>query len=159
VTDVTELEQRIIREMQRDLPIDPRPFSLVADRVGVSEGELLAKVRSMRERGIIREVNAVLRHRRVGFQANALCVWRVEAGQVDEVGAMFAGLPEVTHCYERETYPEWAYNIYTMVHALSQEACETRIRHMSEISGVADYRIFYSTQELKKTTMQYFRDC
>lgn len=153
---LTELEQRVLQEMQRDMPIISRPFRMLAGKVGVSEGEFLAELRKLKEQGIIREVNAVLRHRLVGYQANALCVWRVEEERIDEVGNCFAGLTEVTHCYERESQPSWPYNLYTMVHAVSREACEKRIKAMSELSKVADYRVFYSTHELKKTTMRYF---
>lgn len=154
---MTEIEQQILQEMQQDLPITSRPFHILAGKVGVSEGEFLAKIKSLRDRGIIREVNAVLRHRRIGYQANALCVWQVDEGRIDEVGNLFAGLTEVTHCYERESCPDWQYNLYTMVHAVTKEACEKRIREMSELSRTENYLVFYSTQELKKITMRYFR--
>lgn len=154
---MTEIEKQILQEMQQDLPITSRPFSILAEKVGVSEGEFLAKIRNLRERGIIREVNAVLRHRRIGYQANALCVWQVCQDRIDDVGNLFAGMTEVTHCYERESYPDWPYNLYTMIHAMTREACEKHIRAMSELSQAENYLIFYSTQELKKTTMRYFR--
>ena len=154
---MTEIEQRILQQVQQDLPITSRPFHILAGNVGVSEDEFLANIRNLRDRGIIREVNAVLRHRQIGYQANALCVWKVDESRVDDVGNLFAGLPEVTHCYERQSYPDWPYNLYTMVHAITRDACEKRIRAMSELSRTEEYLVFYSTQELKKTTMRYFR--
>lgn len=154
---MTEIEQRILQEMQQDLPIVSRPFHVLAGKVGVSEEEFLIKIRSLRDRGIIREVNAVLRHRQIGYQANALCVWKVGEDRIDEVGNLFAGLSEVTHCYERACYPNWQYNLYTMVHAVTREACEKRIQEMSKLGKTEEYLVFYSTQELKKTTMRYFR--
>lgn len=153
---MTELERKIIRELQYDLPVIARPYSLVASKVGVSEQEVLDCVRSMLQQGIIRKIGAVLRHRRVGYKANALCVWIVPAERVTEVGEMFAGLPVVTHCYERHTCRDWPFNLYTMVHAMSREECEAHIRLMSQMSGISHYQVFYSTKELKKTSMRYF---
>lgn len=153
---VTETEQMILKQLQQDLPITSRPFHSMAKTVGVSEEEFLAQVKALKERGIIRRVNAVLRHRLVGYQANALCVWKIDQNRIDEVGTLFAGLTEITHCYERETYPHWQYNLYTMVHAVTRRDCEKIIQKMSGLAGVKEYQVFYSTQELKKSTMIYF---
>lgn len=153
---MTELECRIIRELQDDLPVVPRPYAVVADRLRISEQQLLKGITAMVGRGVIRKVGAVLRHRRIGFSANALCVWQVPLERVVEVGEMFAALTVVTHCYERETWPAWSYNLYTMVHAASRVACERQVEKMSILSGVSQFKIFYSTKELKKTSMRYF---
>jgi len=153
---MTELEQAIIRVLQVDLPIAARPYGLIADRLGISEGELLNTIQKMLDKGVIRNIGAVVHHRRIGYCANALCVWKVPSEQVEEVGELFSELPVVTHCYERQTYPDWAYNLYTMVHAMSREECAAHIRAMSKASGICDFQMFYSTQELKKTSMRYF---
>lgn len=150
------MERRIIGELQHDLPINSRPYAAVAARLGISEAELFGQVKAMLAKGVIRKVGAVLRHRQVGVAANALCVWQVPGDRVEAVGEMFASLPAVTHCYERQTHPDWPYNLYTMVHATTQEACEANIGSMRDASGVANCRVFYSTAELKKTSMQYF---
>lgn len=154
---MTELERLIIGELQQDLPIVPKPYALIAERLPVNEKELLRQIQSMLERGIIRKVGAVLRHRKVGIQANALCVWQVPEEKVAAVGGLFAALPAVTHCYERETYGKWPYNLYTMVHAPTRQACEAQINAMRDMSGVRIYQLLYSTQELKKTSMRYFK--
>lgn len=153
---MTEMERRIIGELQQDLPIAARPYALVAERLSMSEQELLLQVRSMLERGIIRKVGAVLRHRKAGIHANALCVWQVSEENMAAVGEMFAALPAVTHCYERQAYDNWPYNLYTMVHAATRQACELQIDAMCRMSGLTVFRILYSTQELKKTSMRYF---
>lgn len=153
---MTELECQMIRELQNDLPIVPRPYAIVAERLRISEQQLLESMTAMLGRGIIRKVGAVLRHRRIGFHANALCVWQIPSERIIEVGEMFAALTTVTHCYERETWPSWSYNLYTMVHTTSRMACERQVEEMSILSGVRQYKIFYSTKELKKTSMRYF---
>jgi len=153
---MTESERSILRELQQDMPVISRPFRVLARRAGVTEEEFIAGVQSLRARGIIREVNAVLRHRQIGYHANALCVWKVGEERVEEVGYLYAGLTYVTHCYERETQADWPYNLYTMVHAATRDACEKQIAEMSRLGQNDDYLVFYSTHELKKTTMRYF---
>lgn len=153
---MTELECQMICELQNDLPIVPHPYAVVAERLRISEEQLLTGINGMMGRGIIRKVGAVLRHRRIGFGANALCVWKAPLERVVEIGEMFALLTTVTHCYERETCSAWSYNLYTMIHATSRAACEQQIETMSMLSGVRQFKIFYSTKEMKKTTMKYF---
>ena len=153
---MTEVEKRIIGELQHDLPVTAQPYAAVSARLNMGESQLLHHIRAMLAKGLIRKIGAVLRHRRVGFAANALCVWRVPEEAVAEVGTMFAELASVTHCYERATHPQWPYNLYTMVHAAKREECEALIGAMRDMSGISDYRAFYSTRELKKTSMRYF---
>lgn len=153
---MTETEQKIISALQQDLPVVARPYAAVAKRLSMSEGRLLSEIRSLLERGVIRKVGAVLRHRRVGIKANALCVWQVPADKLTTVGELFAALPVVTHCYERQTQAGWPYNLYTMVHAGTEKECQEHIAAMQRMSGVGLFRVLYSTRELKKTSMRYF---
>jgi DNA-binding Lrp family transcriptional regulator len=156
VSGVTALERQIIQELQYDLPIIPQPYAFIATKLGIAESALLAVINQMLQKGMIRRIGAVLRHRRIGFKANALCVWQVPLERVAEVGEMFAELMMVTHCYERSTHPQWPYNLYTMVHALTRQECQFQIEAMSARSQIDNFRIFYSTQELKKVSMHYF---
>lgn len=152
---MTELERKILYELQADLPLVTEPYAHIAAKLDISEQQLLDSLQGMLDKGTIRRIAAVLNHRRLGYQANALCVWRIPAEDVDEVAALFARLEAVTHCYERITYPEWSYNLYTMLHAETRQECEALIAKMSLLGGVQDYRVFYSLQELKKVTMRY----
>jgi DNA-binding Lrp family transcriptional regulator len=151
------MREKILKQLQQDLPITSAPFHELAKNIGISEDELLTQIQDLQNQGVIRKLNAVIRHRVVGYQANALCVWKVDTDQLETIGNLFAALTEVTHCYERETYPEWQYNLYTMVHAKTRAECEKIIQEMSRLSQVTDYQVFYSTKELKKTSMRYYR--
>jgi siroheme decarboxylase len=153
---LTDFERRLIGELQHDLPVHKQPYAVIAGRMGVSEDVILENIQSMLHRGVIRKIGAILRHRKIGYHANALCVWKVPEDRTDEIGEMFAELAMVTHCYERHMHPEWEYNLYTMVHAKTKEECENFIATMSQLSGMSDFKIFYSTAELKKTSMHYF---
>jgi DNA-binding Lrp family transcriptional regulator len=155
---LAELEKRIVQGLQEDLPIVSRPFRVVAERIGITEGELLAAIRGFMSDGTIRRFGATLRHQRSGFSANAMVVWRVGAEDLARVARILASFREVTHCYQRPALAGWPYRLFTMIHGRSRDECEDLARRMAEKAGVPDYRLLFTVDELKKTTMVYFDD-
>jgi DNA-binding Lrp family transcriptional regulator len=153
---LTEIEKKIVKAFQNDLPLCSQPFKAIAERIGISEDELLAETKRLRQQGIIRRFGAIVNHRNLGISANAMVVWRVPKEKALKIGEIMAGFPEVTHCYERPIYPDWQYNLFTMIHGKSNDECERVIAQISERTGIKDYRQLYSTQELKKVSMRYF---
>ena len=156
--ELTPLEKRIIHELQQDLPVVSQPFAAVADTLGISEAELLEKVRELVADGTIRRFGATLRHQRSGFDANAMVVWEVGPERAEEVGAIFASFREVSHCYQRPALPNWPYRLFTMIHGSSREVCQEIVQRMAEAAGIANYDLLFTEEELKKTTMAYFSD-
>ncbi|WP_047866667.1 siroheme decarboxylase subunit alpha [Rubrobacter aplysinae] len=154
--NVTENDKAAIKALQEDIPLTPRPFDLWGEQVGLSYEELLERAYDLRERKIMRRFSAVLYHRKAGFKANGMGVWQVPEDRVDEVGQMFAQYQAVSHCYERPTYEDWPYNVFSMVHGRSVEECETVLEAMADETGVRDYTSLYSTREYKKTRVRYF---
>jgi DNA-binding Lrp family transcriptional regulator len=153
---VSERDIEIIRELQEDLPLESRPFDAMAERLGMTLGELFAWAQQAQERQIMRRYSAVLYHRKAGFSSNAMAVWKVPEERADEVGLMMAESPWVTHCYQRPTFPDWQYTHFTMIHATSQDQCERVARAISEATDIDDYQMLYSTREYKKTRVRYF---
>lgn len=154
--NISEDDKAAIRVLQEDIPLTPRPFDLWGEQAGMSHEELLERAHDLKRRGIMRRFSAVLYHRKAGFRANAMGVWKVPKERVDEVGAMFANYQAVSHCYERPVYEDWPYSIFSMVHGRSKEECEAVLRVMSEESGIAEYDSLYSTREYKKNRVRYF---
>jgi len=154
--NVSEDDKAAIRALQEDIPLTPRPFDLWGEQVGMSHEELLERAHDLRERKIMRRFSAVLFHRKAGFKANGMGVWQVPEDRVDEVGQMFAQYQAVSHCYQRPTYEDWPYNIFSMVHGRSVEECEAVLEAMADETGVRDYTSLYSTREYKKTRVRYF---
>jgi DNA-binding Lrp family transcriptional regulator len=113
--------------------------------------EVIARLKRLLETGVIRRIAASLAHRAAGFTANAMVAWKVPEGKVEEIGNAFAQRNEVTHCYSRAAAPNWPYNLYTMLHAKSKEACNKIISSLSASTGLTTFLILYSTRELKKT--------
>ncbi|MBE0466267.1 MAG: Lrp/AsnC family transcriptional regulator [Candidatus Desulforudis sp.] len=155
---LSEFEKRVVREIQGDLPLESRPFAAMARRLGVTEGQLLDTVENFLERGLLRRFGAALRHQRVGYGGNALVAWVVPPDEIEPVGNAIAAYPDVTHCYQRATVPGWPYNLYSMVHRHSEAECRELVRRIGEALGIEQYILLFSTAELKRSSMQYFRD-
>ena len=155
---LTSAEIEFVRVMQRDLPVTPDPFAEYAKELGVPLSELAETTRRFTVDGKLRRFAAVLHHRNAGFRANAMGVWSVPGGEteIDRVGETLAGFRAVSHCYRRPSYPDWPFNIFTMVHGKSREDCERALQAMSEKTGLTDYASLYSTKEYKKVRVRYF---
>ena len=154
--EITEWDKDVIREAQEDLPLVSRPFGPMAERLGLTTQELFDQLTVYQERKLMRRYSAVLYHRRSGFRANAMIVWKVPQERSEEVGMIMAENSAVTHCYERPTFPDWEYSHFTMVHAPSREECEEIGRDIARATGISDNLLLYSTREYKKTRVRYF---
>ncbi len=146
-----EINIRILKLTQDGIPLTHSPFANVAEELGISEKEVVDRIAAMQEKGFIRRFGASIGHRVIGVTANAMCTWDVPDERVEEVGAVMAGFDEVTHCYERPRYPDWPYNLFTMVHSYTRDDCEEVARQISRATGIRDYKLLYSEREFKKT--------
>jgi DNA-binding Lrp family transcriptional regulator len=154
--EITERDKEFVRELQKDLPVIEEPFKEMAQNLGITTQELFAKAREYEKVGLMRRFAAILRHRDAGFVANGMVVWNVPEDKVDSAGFALAAFPQVSHCYRRPVYPDWKYNVFSMVHARSLEAAEKMAVEMSKQIGVSDYRILFSSREFKKERVKYF---
>lgn len=155
---LTEEDILLIRELQKDIPVVPAPYDEIAARAGMTTEQILARTKTFQEHGKMRRFAAVLNHRNAGFISNAMGVWDVPPEKIDETGPVMAAFPEVSHCYQRPTYSDWPYSIFTMVHAKSDEECKDILTRISEKTGVTNYDALFSTREYKKVRVQYFTD-
>ncbi|MDY6973141.1 MAG: AsnC family transcriptional regulator [Thermodesulfobacteriota bacterium] len=153
---IDELDKKIINLIQQDLTLDPRPFALMAGKIGISEEEFIARVRDLKSQGIIRRFGATLRHQEAGFASNAMIAWRVADDRTEEAGEILAQFREVTHCYQRRPKRDWHYNLYTMVHGGNRDQCYQIAERMSRSAGIDEYVLLFSEKEFKKTSMAYF---
>src|ERR671921_1363456 len=154
--NISEDDKAAIRALQEDVPLTPRPFDLWGRQVGLSYEDLLERAYDLRDRRIMRRFSAVLYHRKAGFRANAMGVWKVPEERVEEIGNTFAQYQAVSHCYQRPTYEDWPYALFSMVHGRSEEECEAVLDAMAEETGLTERLSLYSTREYKKTRVRYF---
>ena len=151
-----ERDREFIRELQKDLAVVPEPFKELANSLGITTAQLFAKAAEYENTGIMRRFAAILRHREAGFVANGMVVWQVPENRIDEVGFRLAAFPQVSHCYRRPIYPDWRFNLFSMVHARTLKAAEKIAIEMSETVGIKDYQILFSSREFKKERIKYF---
>ena len=118
-----ELDKKIIATVQDEIPIVPRPYLALAEKIGITEAELITRLNNYAKSGKLRKSGAVLRHREVGFAANVLCAWKVPPDKLEQIGANMATNTAVSHCYDRKTTKNWPYNVYTMIHAHTRAEC------------------------------------
>ena len=147
-----------IRATQGKMPVVSEPYAPAAERLGVSQEEVLARLESLRERGGLRRVAAILYHRRAGFSANGMGVWNVPEGQELDIGRRMAAFRGISHCYQRPTYADWPYSIFTMAHGRSKEECDAVLDAIAGATGITERATLYSSTEFKKVRMLYFTD-
>jgi DNA-binding Lrp family transcriptional regulator len=152
----TEEDLNYVRVLQQDLSLEPTPFQGWAESLGVRQEEMFARAKEFESSGVMRRFAAVIRHRKVGFVANGMISWRIPEEQLPDLGYRLASYPQVSHCFQRPLYPDWPYNVYSMVHARSHQQCEEIARRMSQEIGVDDYIILYSTKEYRKKRIRYY---
>jgi DNA-binding Lrp family transcriptional regulator len=153
---LTDRDLDAIRALQRDLAAEPEPFRELAAQAGFETAELLALGHSFIETGQMRRYAAVLAHRNAGFVQNGMGVWRVPEERLDECGHLMAAFRGVSHCYQRPTYPDWPYNLFSMTHGRTKAECEAVLAAVGAETGLDDYSVLYSTKEYKKTRVSYF---
>ncbi len=148
-----EVDLKVLLSLENGIPLTAKPFSDVATRLGVTEEEIIERLRKLQASSVIRRFGASIKHRRVGITANAMVVWRVPERRVREVGGYMSGFKEVTHCYERKVIPgKWTYNLYTVIHAYERESIERFVKRLSEAVGINDYLVLFSIREFKKAS-------
>ena len=119
---VDDADRRLLAAIQHGLPLVSRPYAEIASRLGLSEAEVITRLTCLRDTGVIRRFGVVVRHRELGYAANAMVVWDVPDDRVTELGCCLAGFDFITLCYRRPRRPpHWRYNLYCMIHGKSRD--------------------------------------
>ncbi len=153
-----DFDRAVIRATQGDLPVVPEPYVAAAKELGVTVDKLVDHLTGMQERGLLRRVAAILFHRRAGFSANGMGVWAVPDDQIMELGPKMASYRGISHCYQRPTYEDWKYSVFTMAHGRSKEECDAILDSIAEDTGIHERATLYSSTEFKKIRLLYFTD-
>jgi DNA-binding Lrp family transcriptional regulator len=155
---IDDFDVAVIRALQGPMEVRPDAYAPAAERLGVPVEELLAHLEGMIDRKLLRRVAAILFHRRAGFSANGMGVWKVPEDQIAELGPQMAAVRGVSHCYRRPTYPDWPYSVFTMAHGRSKEECDAVLDGVAAVCGLKgdDRSTLYSSTEFKKIRLHYF---
>jgi len=155
---VSALGRRLIIEAQDGLPLTPRPYAALANRLGETEQSVLAETRRLLAGGAIKRIGAVVRHRRLGLTENAMTVWDVPDTQVHEYGRRLATHARITLCYARRRQPpHWPYNLFCMVHARQRDQAHRALDSATLAAGLGDYprEVLFSTRCFRQRGARY----
>jgi DNA-binding Lrp family transcriptional regulator len=156
VESVNEKQEAIVRLLQGDIPLNSRLFEAPATQLGLSEAELIEQLKAWQDRGVLRRIALLLRHREIGFTANGMCCWDVPAESIKEAGRRVAAFSEVTHCYERPPTAYFPFRLYAMIHTPSSEETLALYERITRETGLAQGELLLSSTEFKKTSMRFF---
>ncbi|MDR0767289.1 MAG: AsnC family transcriptional regulator [Methanosarcinales archaeon] len=143
-------DEKLIRLIQDGIEFTHSPFSKAAAELGISEDEVVARLKNLISEKKVRRFGASIGHLALGFTANGMGVWDVPEDKIDEIGKVMATFNEVSHCYNRPRSEEWPYSMYTMIHGRTPEECEAVAKRISEAVGISEYKLVFSEKELKK---------
>jgi len=153
---LSDLDVGGVRQLQTDLALVERPFAPMAESLSIPTAEFLELAQGFLKRRVMRRYGAVLNHRRAEYTANAMGCWIVPPARIEKVGRTMASFPAVTHCYERPTFADWPYNMFTMIHGHAPEECRDIAGEIARKTGIESYILLYSTREYKKESIKYF---
>ncbi len=153
-----ELDVAVIRALQGDMPVIRAALRARRRAARDRAGALLEHLEGCRSGKLLRRVAAILFHRRAGFSANGMGVWKVPDEQVMELGPRMAAFRGISHCYQRPTYEDWPYSIFTMAHGRSKDECDAILDSIASETGIYERATLYSSTEFKKIRLLYFTD-
>lgn len=147
-----EINQKLLAQISDGLPICSRPYLKIAERLDISENEVIARLKQLQTNGIIKRFGVIVKHATVGYRANAMCVWHVPETQIDEIAAYLLEFSFVTLCYQRPILPQWQYNLYCMIHGKDKETVNSQIAQINTHSQMQqfEHQVLFSRKCFKQ---------
>ena len=127
---MSSLEHALLNDWQRDFPLVPNPFAVIAERLGCDEESVLEAYRHLAEDGKVSRIGAVLRGGTVGD--STLAAMAVPPTRLDAVAALVSAFAEVNHNYEREH----RLNLWFVVTAESHDRVTAVLAEIEQRSGL-----------------------
>ncbi len=158
--ELTATDKRLLAAIEGGLPLTSQPYEDIGKAVGLSEQDVIASLRHLKDSGVIRRFGVIVRHRALGYRANAMTVWNVPEARASEAGKKLASLPYVTLAYRRpRRLPDWPYNLFCMIHGRQRAAVERLVDDATKQAGLddCDRSILFSTKGYKQHGARYAR--
>lgn len=156
--DLSDRDLHLISALCGGLSLEAQPYRALGQAVGMDEAEVIARLRALRQGGVIRRLGVIVRHHELGYRANAMVVWDIPDAEVAEIGRRLGACAEVSLCYRRpRRLPSWPYNLFTMVHGHDRAEVEAVIAALAVREGVDHYRreALFSTRRFKQCGARY----
>ena len=150
-----ELEKMIVDLLQGDIPVSENPYATMAGLLHISEAEFVQQLHLLQDGGKLKRIATILHHKQAGYAENAMAVFVAAPDEIDRIGQALATSPLVSHCYQRQSYPDWPYNLYAMCHSRVPGAIGSMVETFAKAQGISHFVILPSIRELKKTSLRF----
>ncbi|MCG7930051.1 MAG: AsnC family transcriptional regulator [Candidatus Thiodiazotropha lotti] len=152
------LDRELVQAVQGGLPLVVNPYAAIAEQLGTSETEVIRRLERLLEIGDIRRFGVVVRHRELGYRANAMVVWDVNDKRVSKIGRLIGRQSCVTLCYRRPRRPgRWRYNLFCMIHGRSREGVLNNLQALIKKCGLEtiEHEVLFSRRRFKQCGARY----
>jgi len=147
-------QKLILQNLPAELQIVVEPFDFLCEQ-GLRNQDALKIIKSLVDSGVIRRIAAVVDHRRLGFVANALFACEVPQQKIVQTGENLARFTAVSHCYERQTFEDWPYNLFGMMHGRTMDNIQQVVDRFSVSERIDSFELLPTTAELKKQPVKH----
>lgn len=157
---IDTIDYQLIAAVQSGLPVVARPYAQIAAQVGLNESEVIARLAQLKNQGLIKRWGVVVKHRQLGYRANAMIVMNVPDERVGDIGALVSQQACVNLCYQRPRQGEvWPYNLYCMIHGKSRETVLAQWAELQSFCGLDGFahEVLFSRRCFKQRGALYAR--
>jgi DNA-binding Lrp family transcriptional regulator len=157
IPEQDSLDLELAYAIQDGLPLTPRPYATIGERLGISEAEVMTGIQDLLERNAIQRLGVVVRHHELGYRANAMVVWDVPDAEVEPLGLRIAKQPHVNLCYQRPRRPHWPYNLFCMIHGQDRQSVLERLDTLIDncsLKGIP-HEVLFSLKRFKQRGARY----
>jgi DNA-binding Lrp family transcriptional regulator len=155
---LTETDRELIAVIQDGLPLVAHPYAAIGEQLGLSEAAVIERLEILQSAGLIKRMGVVVKHRALGYRANAMVVWDIPDDQVERIGALLADEVCVTLCYQRpRRLPAWRYNLFCMIHGRERDSVLRRLEQIISSHGLEKipYNVLFSGRSFKQRGARY----
>jgi DNA-binding Lrp family transcriptional regulator len=155
---LNESDRKLVAAIQDGLPLVPHPYAMLAETLGTTEADIIERLQHLQDDGMIKRMGVVVRHRSLGYHANAMVVWNIPDDAIERVGKLLAAQECVTLCYQRpRRLPDWPYNLFCMIHGREREAVLRRLEQIIAADGLGDipHEVLFSLRSFKQRGARY----
>lgn len=156
---LTLSQQRQLRSiLEQGLPQVSQPYLAAAEQIEATEQNVINQVKHWQETGLIKRLGIVVKHRQLGYKANAMVVWNIPDEHVEVVAGKLSLFDEVSLCYRRpRRLPDWPYNLFCMIHGKARETVLGQIDKITKELALEHIEkdVLFSYKAYKQTGARY----
>ena len=154
-------QQQLRGILEQGLPKTIRPYITIAKQIQASQKQVIEQITQWQNEGLVKRFGLVVKHRQLGYKANAMVVWNVNDQQVDDVASLLSSRAEVSLCYRRpRRLPDWPYNLFCMIHGTEREIVLAQIDAMVREFSLENIEkdVLFSVKAFKQHGARYLKN-